>query len=103
MRQSDDSLDAYQIPETREDFNEYERDAKTLLDLMRKWGWTRIERPSLFDVYIYNDNNPITVKPPPPPDRAPDHPPAPGARAPFAEAPTNPRQEPSPSSAGQPA
>jgi hypothetical protein len=56
MRKSDDTPDAFNIPETAADFEEYEKDARTVSDLMWKWGWTRVQAAS-------PDDGPVFVKP----------------------------------------
>lgn len=56
MRKSDDTLDAYQIPETDAEFKEMEKDAQAVTDAMRKWGWTRVQMQSPSD-------GPVFIKP----------------------------------------
>jgi hypothetical protein len=56
VRKSDNTLEAFNIPETDVDFKEYEKDARTVSDIMRKWGWTRVQAAS-------PDDEPVFVKP----------------------------------------
>lgn len=82
MRKASDDIDAYDIPETDAEFKQYETDARTVMDLMWKWGWTRIQAASPDDgpmfvkpgsgrcgpfdrtrINFYNEASPIMVKP----------------------------------------